>query len=224
LKGVVVVHAVAEVKSNLRHRAAAGKQLVGHIARARMGLCVGGTSVAGNRVKVVRDAARVVVVPSRWLLPRTFRYEETPTGHQLLPDEGAPPTACDEVVERGARDVTISLRWSQEALASVAYDMSHWFMGRVGEQVWAESAPPWLEMMPDDAGRNAAKQMLHYALLRVRRPDDWDKAVALYNAYAFGYALGMNFRDRGGRRQMMWPSDLEQIAARGQTDAGCSIW
>ncbi len=97
-------------------------------------------------------------------------------------------------------------------------------MGRVGEAVWSESAPPWLQMTPNDAGRNAATQMLYFALLRVREAHDWDKAVALYNTYGFGYALGMNFRNRRGVRQMMWPSDIEQIATRGETEKRCRIW
>lgn len=215
----VTVHAVAEVKSYRPRPAMARAQFSSHLTRARQGLIVSKQEIAGRRVNVDRAVKRVLVTPSAWLLPRTFRYEPTPTGHRLFVDEGEPPGPADEVVQVGSCDIHISLRWSREALASVAYDMSHWFMGRVGETVWAESSPPWLKMTPGDAGRNAAKQMLYYALLRVSRKDDWDKAVALYNSYGFGYALGMSFRDTRGGRQMLWPEDLEAISAHGKTEA-----
>jgi len=33
----------------------------------------------------------------------------------------------------------------------------------------------------------------------------------------------MNFRDKNGKREMMRPEDLEEIAVRGVTSAGCRI-
>ena len=49
------------------------------------------------------------------------------------------------------------------------------------------------------------------------------KAIALYNIYSFGYALGMNFRNKAGRREMLWPEDLDEIAAKGCNKDGCRI-
>ncbi len=40
---------------------------------------------------------------------------------------------------------------------------------------------------------------------------------------AAGYALGMNFRNPQGRREMLWPQDLDEIAINGQTAYGCRI-
>ena len=37
------------------------------------------------------------------------------------------------------------------------------------------------------------------------------RAIALYNSYGFGYMLGMNFRNRAGKREMLWPQDLDEI-------------
>ena len=70
---------------------------------------------------------------------------------------------------------------------------------------------------------NAAKMMLYYALLRRLPPRVDQRAVALYNAYGFGYALGMSFRDRDGKRQVLWFADLEEIEASGETKDGWSI-
>jgi hypothetical protein len=47
--------------------------------------------------------------------------------------------------------------------------------------------------------------------------------MASYNTYGFGYALGMNFRNPKGRREMLWPKDLDEIALFGRTANGCRI-
>ena len=49
------------------------------------------------------------------------------------------------------------------------------------------------------------------------------RAVALYDSYGFGCALGMNFRNKDGHREMVWPEDLNEILAHGQTKNGCRI-
>ena len=79
-------------------------------------------------------------------------------------------------------------------------------------------------MTPAEAGRNAVKTMLCYAILRSPRGrrESW-RAIALYNTYGFGYALGMNFRDARGLREMLWPEDLDEIVANGKTRHGCTI-
>ncbi len=50
-----------------------------------------------------------------------------------------------------------------------------------------------------------------------------NRAIALYNTYGFGYALGMNFRNPEGKREMVWPQDLDEILAHGQNKDGCRI-
>jgi len=49
------------------------------------------------------------------------------------------------------------------------------------------------------------------------------RAIALCNTYGFGYALGMNFRNPQGRREMLWPQDMDEIALNGRTENGCGI-
>jgi hypothetical protein len=65
--------------------------------------------------------------------------------------------------------------------------------------------------------------MLYYAILRCGISRERQRAVALYNSYCFGYALGMSFRNEAGRREMLWPEDLEQILAAGRTAKGCAL-
>jgi hypothetical protein len=118
----------------------------------------------------------------------------------------------------------ITLRWSKEAIEAAAYEMTFWYMEKAGEVIYSQGVPEeWSEMTPAEAGRNAAKMMLYYAILRARTPREEQRAIALYNNYGFGYALGMNFRNREGRREMLWPQDLDEIAAKGRTGNGCRV-
>jgi hypothetical protein len=97
-------------------------------------------------------------------------------------------------------------------------------MEKVGEVIYSRGVPrEWSEMTPAEAGRNASKQMLYYAILRCRTAPESQRAIALYNTYGFGYALGMNFKDPKGRRKMLWPEDLDEILASGKTKSGCRI-
>jgi hypothetical protein len=118
----------------------------------------------------------------------------------------------------------VTLRWSTEALAASAYELTFWYMAQVGEVVYARGVPhEWGEMTSAEAGRNAAKMMLYYAILRARTREEEQRAVALYNAYGFGYALGTSFRNRGGTREMLWFEDLEEILERGESKHGCRL-
>lgn len=99
-------------------------------------------------------------------------------------------------------------------------------MGEIGTLAFTEGAPsPWPEMSPAEAGQNAVKMMLYYAMRRCPTRVSEQRAVALYNTYGFGYSLGANFRqDRGrGRRVMLWPEDLDEIAANGVTTSDCGF-
>jgi hypothetical protein len=94
------------------------------------------------------------------------------------------------------------------------------------EVIYRSGVPAdWSEMTPAEAGRNAVKMMLYYAILRARTAHEEQRAIALYNTYGFGYALGMSFRQsRQGRREMLWPEDLEEVAERSQTAKGFTFW
>jgi hypothetical protein len=81
---------------------------------------------------------------------------------------------------------------------------------------------PWPEMTPEQAGANAATQSLYYAIRRSRSRSAEQRAIALYNAYGFGYALGTSYKDRTGRRHMLWPEDLREMLVDGFADR--DVW
>ena len=167
---------------------------------------------------------RISVLPARWTLPRTFHFEQKDGRKFLHVDPGVPPRASDSVKRVGPLERQVTLRWSKEALDAAAYGMTFWFMEKVGEVLYSSGVPKgWEEMAPADAGQNAAKMMLYYAILRCRTARENQRAVALYNSYSFGCALGMNFRNPKRQREMLWPRDLDEILATGQNKGGCKI-
>ncbi len=225
----ITVAGVAEVKSYRRRQKQVTGQLDKHVQRLAHGLCVCGQSFPPGSVRLLRrdheGLIRVRVVPDDWKLPRTFRFEPTKSGRALIVDDAPPVTKVDSIKQVGPDEWRVTLRWSAEALASAAYEMTFWYMAKVGEVAYASGDMPadW-DMTPAQAGRNAAKMMLYYALLRCAHGPQEQRAIALYNAYSFGYSLGMNFRDAMGRREMLWPQDLHEIAKAGRTRSGSRIW
>lgn len=214
------VQGVAEVKSFRPRPDRVARQLEAHVRRAKRGLALMDRS---GRPDVAPECIRVLVVPAHWRLSRTIRFEQRGETRLLTQPDDVPTAASDQVEWTGKRDVRITLRWSREAIAQAAYEMTFWHMSRVGEHVFAGERNKWPEMTPEAAGRNAAKQAMYYAIIRARTRTEWQRAIALYNTYGFGYALGMNFRDQEGKRQMLWPEDLDQIAATGANKDGWTI-
>ena len=224
----LTVCGVAEVKSYHCAWTRLSRQLTRHLARARRGLNVEDVTYSSDQVTVgfgrSRSAARIGVLPARWRLPRTFRFETVEDRRVLRMDPAAPSREGDSVVRTGENEWRVTLRWSKEALAAAAYELTFWYMAEVGEVLYSGGVPAeWSEMTPSEAGWNAAKMMLYYAIRRCRTAREKQRAIALYNSYGFGYALGMNFQNRAGRREMLWPQDLDQIAEDGQTGSGCRI-
>jgi hypothetical protein len=224
----LTVCGVAEVKSYHCHWTRLSRQLALHLVRARLGLNVEDVAYRSDQITVGfgrgRKAVRIGVLPARWRLPRTFQFETVEDRRVLRVTSAIAPQEGDSVVQIGENEWRVTLRWSREALASAAYELAFWYMAKVGEVLYSCGVPgEWSEMTPAEAGWNAAKMMLYYAIRRCRTAREQQRAVALYNSYAFGYALGMNFRNRAGRREMLWPQDLDQIAEDGQTESGCRI-
>ena len=107
--------------------------------------------------------------------------------------------------------------------------------------IYKDGVPPeWSEMSPAEAGYNSAKEKLYHAIRpyavkeaaskepgnpRLTRKEvlEMQRAIALYNSYGFGYMLGMNLRNPEGRRERLWPGDLDEILAKGHTEQGCRI-
>jgi hypothetical protein len=224
----VAVLGVAEVKSYHCLVGRLEKQLEKHLARAKRGLRVNEVDYSAEQISVgyrkTTKAIRIMVLPAKWKLPRSFHFEQKEKSRLLHVDEGVPDASKDKIEGIKKSRWQITLRWSKEALASAAYELTFWYMEKVGEVIYAKGIPrEWKEMTPANAGRNAAKMMLYYAIRRCRTPRESQLAIALYNSYGFGYALGMNFHRPDGRREMLWPEDLDSILAAGCTEHGCRI-
>jgi hypothetical protein len=223
----VVVAGVAEVKSYFRLKKRLLRQLDQHLARARRGLRIGQVEYFPNRISVgadVHQPARITIMPAHWALLRTFHFEPK-KGRKLLHVHSAVPPDPKDLVERvGSMEWRVTLRWSKEALDAAAYEMTFWFMEKVGEVLYSGGVPKeWSEMTSAEAGKNAAKTMLYYAIPRCRTARENQRAIALYNSYSFGCALGMNFRNPKGQREMLWPQDLDEVLVNGQNKDGCKI-
>jgi len=70
---------------------------------------------------------RIFVVPSAWKLPRAFRFENFETG-RMLHVEPAKPRRNDEITQVGDGEWRITLKWSMEALAQAAFEMTFWYI------------------------------------------------------------------------------------------------
>ena len=223
----VLVAGVAEVKSYFRPSGLLRRQLDQHLARARRGLRIGQVEYLPNQISVGdggRQPARITIVPARWTLPRTYHYEQKDDRKFLHVDFPVPPDANDLVERVGSMEWRAALRWSKEALDAAAFGVTFWFMEKVGEVLYSSGVPKeWSEMSPAEAGQNAAKMTLYYAILRCRTARENQRAIALYNSYSFGCALGMNFRNPKGQREMLWYQTLDEILANGQNKDGCKI-
>lgn len=224
---LISVVGVTEVKSYFPSPRRLRKQLDRHLLRLKQGLRVNGVDYPKKMVKVgygrAHKVSRIIVVPSAWKLPRDFQFKKTETGRMLYV-ESAKPRWEDDIVQTGDHDWRITLRWSKEALAQAAFEMTFWYMAKVGEVIYSESVPKaWKNMTPAEAGRNAVKMMLYYAILRCNSDREEQRAIALYNNYCFGYALGMNFKSLKGRREMLWIEDLDEILVDGKTKHGCAL-
>jgi hypothetical protein len=80
---------------------------------------------------------RITVLPSEWPLPRALRFEERGENkRELVLDPPVPPRSEDEFIAKGNGDWHIVLRWSREAIAAAAYEMTFWYMEKVGEAIY----------------------------------------------------------------------------------------
>ena len=224
----ITVAGVTEVKSYIRSQSQLRKQLDQHLRRTKRGLRVGGVYHPAEKIHMgygkAQRIARIAVLPSAWKLPRSFRFEESKRGRSLHVDAGQPPRKDNAITQTGDNEWRIDLRWSKEALAEAAFEMTFWYMEKVGEIIYSKTVPKgWEHMTPAEAGRNATKMMLYYAIMRCRSVQEEQRAIALYNSYGYGYALGMNFRNAEGKREMLWPQDLDEIHAAGKTRSGCKL-
>lgn len=219
-EGTPTVHGVVEVKSYSASADRVLAQLERHVGRLRRGFVVKG---AAGRSAVDQSPVLVWVVPSSWKLSRRFEFQPAEEGGSTLVVDESLPVVDVEVAREAERVWRIKLGWSAEALAAAAYELSFWYMKKLGEYIFSQSPSPWPEMTPAEAGQNAAKQSLYYGILRLKHTKDEPRAIALYNMYCFGYALGSGFIDQDGRRDVLFPQDLREIAANGITKLGSRL-
>jgi hypothetical protein len=225
---IITVAGLTEVKSYIQSDRRLREQLDKHLLRAKRGLRVIDQDYCAEKIKTgygnQRRIVRITVLPGTWKLPRSFRFIASKNGRILQVDPGEPPREENEIQQIDNDEWRITLRWSQEALAEAAYEMTFWYMEKVGEVIYSEFKPKeWEEMTPAQAGQNAAKMMLYYAILRCRTGKEEQRAIALYNTYSYGYAIGMNYKNTKGRREMLWPQDLDEIHLKGRTKNGCAL-
>jgi hypothetical protein len=192
---LVILCGVGEVKAGREGRGKIRKQLANHASRALKGLRL---SPSGMPIvpSVAQSLHQVSVVPSRWPLSLGYRFldEELDGARGFLPDAIVAPEPTEKVVSDGSYH-EVTLRWSREALYAAAFEMTLWYFECVGEMIYSSGVPQeWSEMSPSQAGRNAAKMRLYDAFQRARNANEWDRAIALYNSYSFGWALGHGFR------------------------------
>jgi hypothetical protein len=83
---------------------------------------------------------RIVVTPSRWKLPRKWKWQTSAEGKRefTLLDSALPPKGT-LVEEPAANSWKVVLAWSREALEEAAYAMTYWYMAQVGCEVFSTS-------------------------------------------------------------------------------------
>jgi len=147
---------------------------------------------------------RFLVMPSSWKVSRAWRDVKTARGSQLVfPEPDCPQERA--LIRETAKNVWhITLPWSQEALEQAAYEMTFWYMSRVGTHIYSRKKLPsgWEYMTPAEAGYNAIKEKLYYIPLRPISPRHERLAMRLYNVYSFGYPAAVD------AKRMLWPGDF----------------
>lgn len=206
----VLVHGVIEVKSMVRSQRKVIDQIDRHVERLAGGLRLGETEWSPQNVRIADPGfVRVIVQPSSWKLSREYRVEKL-EGQELRRaifsqgsdpkiltyPEPTPPTNAFQITEADSGLWKIDLAWSREALAHAAFEMTFWYMGEVGKQIYTnESISSWFPRTPKEIGMNLIKQILREASLRPLPYRQYKRAVWLYNIYCYGYQLGAGTKE-----------------------------
>ena len=195
----VSICGVIEVKSMPRSREKLRNQIKQHIVRMNGGLKLEG-DIWDKKDIAYASPMYIMVVPSNWKLSRECYYKN---GKLIYPKIDKPPhlTQIEKLTYNQWR---ITLDWSKEALEQAAYEMTYWYMSQVGTVIYEKKPLPqgWENMSAEEAGYNAIKMMLYYAMLRYINPLQGQRAIKLYNAYSFGYPLAME------AKEMLWTEDI----------------
>jgi hypothetical protein len=207
----LVVHGVIEVKSMVPRWRTVMKQINKHITRLRGGLYLGAREWPPQDVCIATHRfVRVVVQPSTWKLSREYRHEKlegrvlrraifrpNSAPEVIVFPEPTPPSQVVQIEEIESGLWNVTLPWSQEALAHAAFEMTFWYMGQIGRQVYANKPIPqgWDYMALEEVGFNSIKRMLYEAILRPLKDREYKRAMWLYNIYCYGYPIGADSKD-----------------------------
>lgn len=227
----VEVRALAEVKSYAKSRAAILRQVTHHIERLQLGITVDNICYSPEQVKFASPRPMVIsIVPSKWKLSRQFRFFAD-NGRSFFETENTDlPMSADEKTKIG-NDWHVTLRWSEEALASEGYALSFWYIEQLGQLLHGRGLF-FDDRDPATAAIERFKAQLFYAFLRAAKHPDWtpekrwlrskaeQRAIAVSNCYAFGFALGTSFYNSRGTREMLFVEDLERILTTGTSKDG----
>jgi hypothetical protein len=195
----VSICGIIEVKSMPRSETKLLSQIKHHLNRIDGGLKLEG-KIWGKQEITHESPMFIMVVPSNWKLSRECYYRD---GKLIYPKIDKPPYST-QIEKLTYNQWKITLDWSKEALEQAAYEMTYWYMSQVGTVIYKKKSLPkgWENMSAEEAGYNAIKMMLYYAMLRYITPRQGQRATKLYNAYSFGYPLAMD------AKEMLWPEDI----------------
>jgi len=222
-RGQITVLGIVEVKSMRKSlKQIRGQILDDHLSRLKGGLRLQGEEWSAARVLFCVAGATgssakpffVTITPSSWKLSRKLNITARDRSGRVIIfsphkpprilafDQDVPPQKATVLECIDGRNWRIILGWSKEALAQAAFEMTFWYMARVGAQIYSKRTLPhtWKEMTHEKAGQNAIKQSLYFILERPLSDHAYIRAIRLYNAYAFGYPLSVDthtIRDAG---------------------------
>lgn len=208
---ILVVHGVIEVKSTVSPWRKVMEQIDRHIGRLRGGLYLGEREWSPQDVHIASHGlVRVIVQPSTWKLSREWRsqkyegqelrraiFKPTLNTEVVIFPEPVPPSQVVQTEEIESDLWKIELLWSQEALAHAAFEMTFWYMGQVGQQVYLNKPKPQGSeyMTPEEVGLNRIKEVLRNTPLRPLTERQYKRAMWLYNIYCFGYPIGADSKE-----------------------------
>jgi hypothetical protein len=224
----LIIHAIIEIKSTYVSPCKVAAQFKGHLAALVRGVKIGHEWFDAKTVQMGRAGGRgasavaqIFVQPARWLLTREFHFKPTEGGGRRLLMQGQhlPVTGGTCAKDETHGWLVVTLAWSHDALRAAAFCLARGFMAEVGEALARNPDPDVLlrtDMSPAEAGPNDLLHQLHVAIARQAdmEPDARrrKKTIELYNVFAFGWALGHDYRDVEGMPDMMYPDDLDRLS------------
>ena len=199
---LLFIQGIIEVKSDSVPQETVLRQMSQRIGELGEGLKLDSLEYSSEQLSFREvDLLRIMVVPSRWKLSRSYERTSLEDGTRLVIPEPTDPVVETTTEELKSGFWKITLAWSQEALSQAAYNMTLWYWSQVGKHIYSIEPLPkgWEGMTPHEAGTNAIKMMLYYLPLRGMTERQKRLAVRLYNVYSFGYVLGVE------SKEMLWP-------------------